>query len=201
MFGDPVTNPKGWNIGGFIDICEINPKAAKYEDAFEVSFVPMPCVSEDSHMLKQHEIRTYKEVKKGFTPFLENDVLFAKITPCMENGKAAIATGLRNGVGFGSTEYHVFRARNPDYASFIYALVHLPSFRVQAANSFSGAVGHKRVPREFLEDYKLILPPDNLIRQHRKIFEFVGSLRDKSCFQARHAEDVFLALNQRLFCG
>ncbi|PCI58518.1 MAG: type I restriction endonuclease subunit S [Gammaproteobacteria bacterium] len=163
MFGDPVTNPKSWDVGSFSDISILNPKAEKYDDELSVSFVPMPSVSTNSRMLDASDIRAYSDVKKGFTAFKENDVLFAKITPCMENGKAAIATQLENGIGFGSTELHVFRPLNICYGPFIYSLLHLPLFRKIAANNFSGAVGHKRVPKDFLTDFKLILPPEELI--------------------------------------
>ena len=93
------------------DICIINPKAPVLADDLEVSFVPMPKVGEQGEF-DPSEIKEYREVKKGFTNFQNGDVLFAKITPCMENGKGAVAKDLKNGYGFGSTEFHVLR---PDY--------------------------------------------------------------------------------------
>jgi len=201
MFGDPVTNPKNWDVGHFSEISTLNPKAEKYDDEFLVSFVPMPSVSTKSHMLDASDIRAYSDVKKGFTAFKENDVLFAKITPCMENGKAAIATQLENGIGFGSTEFHVFRPQNMDYAPFIYSLVHLPLFRKIAANNFSGAVGHKRVPKDFLSSFKLILPPEHLVIKFQTIFETVNENKSKFESNVENGEQLFNSLSQKAFAG
>ena len=201
MFGDPVANPKGWETGSFSDISEINPRAEKYADDLKVSFVPMPSVSESSHELDASNIRQYSEVKKGFTAFKEHDVLFAKITPCMENGKAAIAQNLMNGIGFGSTEFHVFRPKDINYSIFIYSLIHLPLFRTIAASNFSGAVGHKRVPKDFLADFKLILPPENLIKKFSDIFEKVNAGKEKFNSYEIFGSELFNSLSQQAFAG
>jgi len=98
MFGDPVRNEKGWEWKRISDICMINPKKSelgKIEDETLVSFVPMNSVSESGD-IDTSQTKEYKEVQTGFTYFRENDVLFAKITPCMENGKGAIARNLFN---------------------------------------------------------------------------------------------------------
>ena len=92
------------------DVCEINPKAGVISDDTEVSFVPMQNVTNDGR-IDPSGIKKYCDIKKGFTNFRDNDVLFAKITPCMENGKGAIAHGLKNGIGVGSTEFHIMRPR------------------------------------------------------------------------------------------
>lgn len=91
------------------EICEINPKGLTLSDDTEVSFVPMPAVSEGG-TIDTSETRRFEEVKHDSTAFAENDVLFAKITPSMENGKGCVARDLVNGVGCGSTEFHVLRA-------------------------------------------------------------------------------------------
>ncbi|MGR0278823.1 restriction endonuclease subunit S [Marinomonas dokdonensis] len=201
MFGDPITNPKGWKQGGFSDISAINPKAEKYDDKLPVSFVAMSNVSEDSHVLDASDIRVYSDVKKGFTAFKEGDVLFAKITPCMENGKAAIATGLKNGIGFGSTEFHVFRLDNTSYAPFIYSLIHLPIFRKVSASNFSGAVGHKRVPKDFLSNFKLILPPIELVLKFKNVFEAVNESKTKFSANTFESSELFHSLSQKAFAG
>ena len=95
------------------DVCQINPRLPRdhgLSDESEVSFVPMAAVDEVSGSIVSAAIRPFGEVKKGYTSFSDGDVLFAKITPCMENGKAALAAGLVSGRGFGSTEFHVLRA-------------------------------------------------------------------------------------------
>jgi type I restriction enzyme S subunit len=105
--------PNGWEMSTLGEVCEVNPsrkEIAELPDNLDVSFVPMAAVSEDGRLL---EARTRKlgEVKKGFPHFKEKDVLIAKITPCFENGKRWLANSLTNGVGFGSTEFHVLRAK------------------------------------------------------------------------------------------
>src|SRR5436190_22434472 len=103
---------KHWPNKPLGEVCTLNPKieASKtHSSESEVTFVPMVAVDEGEGIIARPELRPYNKVAKGYTPFRENDVLFAKITPCMQNGKAAIARGLRNGRGFGSTEFHVLR--------------------------------------------------------------------------------------------
>ncbi|KYC60978.1 Type I restriction-modification system, specificity subunit S [Heyndrickxia coagulans] len=89
----------------------------------------------------------------------ENDVLFAKITPCMENGKSAIAKNLKNGFGFGSTEFHVLRTNEYINERYLHYLVRSKKFRLEAKGEMTGAVGQQRVPKEFLVNYPFPLPP------------------------------------------
>lgn len=141
-----------------VDICEINPKAVTLEDNTLVSFVAMPDVSENGK-IKVDTFRPYGEVKKGFTCFKEGDVLFAKITPCMENGKGALAIGLKNGFGCGSTEFHVLRPKeNMVIRKWLYYLTTWSAFRVDAERHMTGSAGQKRVPKTFLEKYELEVP-------------------------------------------
>lgn len=119
----------------------------------------MPSVSEDG-IIDTSITRSFSEVKVGYTFFEENDVIFTKITPCMENGKGGIATGLMNRVGFGSTEFHVLRPINGKSNSYwLYYLTMLPEFRKEAADNMTGASGHRRVPEKFMKNYKVFLPP------------------------------------------
>lgn len=140
------------------EICIINPKSPGFQNDFIVSFVPMPKVGENGEF-DPSEIKTYQEVKKGFTYFQNGDVLFAKITPCMENGKGAIAQSLENGIGFGSTEFHVLRPF-PEYVTskWLYYLLSWPLFRIEAGKCMTGSAGQKRVPKSFLEEYNVDLP-------------------------------------------
>ena len=140
------------------DICEINPRTQGIADYMSVSFVPMPCVSEDGK-IDPSEIRQFIDVKKGYTVFQENDVLFAKITPCMENGKGAIARGLMNGIGCGSSEFHVLRANNEMVCpEWIYYLTAWSSFRREAEKHMTGSAGQRRVPKAYLENYDINVP-------------------------------------------
>ena len=141
------------------DVCIINPKTPVIDDNLTVSFIPMPKVGENGEF-DASEIKEYREVKKGFTYFQNGDVLFAKITPCMENGKGAVARKLENGIGFGSTEFHILRPKDGNVLSkWIYYLLSWSNFRKEAENNMTGSAGQKRVPKSFLENYNVMLPP------------------------------------------
>src|SRR5262245_15562425 len=103
--------PSEWTVKPLWAVATINPsRAARVQarDEGDVSFVPMDAVTVDG---KLHAlIRPFEEVERGYTPFRDGDVLLAKITPCFENGKRALARNLLNGIGFGSTEFHVLRS-------------------------------------------------------------------------------------------
>jgi type I restriction enzyme S subunit len=129
----------------------------------------MAAVEAGSGRMDATGIRRFGEVKKGYTTFREGDVLFAKITPCMENGKMAVAHGLRNGIGCGSTEFHVLRPRQGVDAHYVYHFVSSARFRAEAAYHMTGAVGQKRVPATFLEQRRIPLP--DLDEQRRIVAE------------------------------
>jgi type I restriction enzyme S subunit len=104
--------PKGWEAPGFAEICDFNPKHDPGTDREQlVSFVPMPAVSDETGTIETPQDRPLSEIWKGYTHFQNGDVIFAKITPCMENGKSAVASDLTNGLACGSTEFHVLRPR------------------------------------------------------------------------------------------
>ena len=115
------------------------------------------------------QVRPYGEVSKGYTRFSEGDVLFAKITPCMENGKIAIARGLNNGRGCGSTEFHVLRPHEGVSRDFLYFFLLQDEFRKEAQRNMSGTAGQLRVPAAWLNDANILLPP--LAEQHRIVAE------------------------------
>lgn len=179
MFGRPGYDDKGWGLTTLGECCELNPRRAQgIDDELEVSFLAMPSVSEDGHM-DTKVIRPYLEVKKGFTYFAEKDVLFAKITPCMENGKGAVAEGLSNRIGAGSTEFHVLRPipqkSNPYW---LYIITMFDAFRIDARKVMTGTGGQLRVPIGYLKDYPITLPPIELQDE----FETFYRQSDKSKF-------------------
>ena len=139
---------------------EVNPKLdrSSLTDDSDVSFVPMAAVEAMSGGIDVSTVRKYAEVKKGYTHFRDGDILFAKVTPCMENGKMAIARKLVNGIGFGSTEFHVLRPRAGVDARYIYYFVSSRTFRKEASGHMTGAVGLRRVPSAYLEDQLIPLP-------------------------------------------
>lgn len=156
MFGDNDSE----NIS-LSDLIEINPKKSEIsslDKETEVSFVPMADVSEEGDM-KINQTRRISEVWSGFTYFREDDVVFAKITPCMENGKGAIARTLVNGIGFGTTEFHVLRPKKGvSTSSWIFQLTHSKFFRKQAESNMTGSAGQKRVPKDFFFKFKIPRP-------------------------------------------
>ena len=124
-----------------------------------VSFVPMAAVNEQLGTITHREERPIAAVSKGYTAFEEGDVLFAKITPCMENGKVALARDLTNGIGRGSTEFHILRPSDRVLGEYIYYFVRQPSFRAEAKRNFTGTAGQQRIPKEFLENTLIPFPP------------------------------------------
>ncbi len=150
-----------WPRVPLTEAIDLNPKPdrSSLADDLEVSFVPMAAVEAGTGAIDTSTVRRYGEVKKGYTYFRDGDVLFAKITPCMENGKMAVARQLRNGIGFGSTEFHVLRPRDGVDAHYVYYFVSSARFRAEAAHQMTGAVGQKRVATAFLEESEIPLPP------------------------------------------
>ncbi len=175
MFGKIQTDTKGWGITTLDNCCRINPtKPKEINKELNYSFVPMTMVSENGHINTTTEKR-YSEVCKGFTYFAENDVLFAKITPCMENGKGCVATGLINGIGFGSTEFHVLRPiENVSNPYWLYIITMFDDFRKQAEKNMTGTGGQKRVPASFLQNFEIALPPIELQNQFAEIVKNAG---------------------------
>ena len=141
------------------DAVQVNPglpRNVRPGENTPISFVPMAAVCEKAGSIASPEVRPFREVSQGFTLFADNDVLFAKITPCMENGKAAIARNLVNGQGAGSTEFFVLRPSPFVLPEFVYYFVRRGSFRASCKAHFSGSAGQRRVPRSYLE--KVLFP-------------------------------------------
>lgn len=202
LFGMPGADDFGWGLVPLGSVCYINPKKGqdpRLNSGVEVSFVPMPAVTERGE-IDATAIKEYDEVKTGFTYFAENDVLFAKITPCMENGKGAVARGLHNGLGFGSTEFHVLRPiigkSNPYW---IYTLTAFSQFREDAASNMTGSAGQRRVPASFLENYRVALPPIELQEQFAAFVEQTDKSKLEIQKSLEKLETLKKALMQKYF--
>jgi len=183
--------PPGWAAALLRDVAQFNPRHPKgVDDAMPVSFVPMAAVSESSPDFKSLEDRPLGTVRQGFTHFAEGDVLFAKITPCMENGKGAVATGLRNGLGCGTTELIVLRAFAGIDPNYIYRFLALPSVRAEAKEHFTGAAGQARVPTAFIEALEIPLAP--LAEQRRIVARLEQLLGKVAAYQQRLATILIL---------
>ena len=178
------------------DIAELNPTLGKKLPAEElVSFVPMASLSAESASVETTQDRPYAEVAKGFTPFLDGDVLVAKITPCFENGKIAQAR-LPRSHGFGSTEFHVVRARSGVAESrYLHHYLRLEEVRANGQRRMTGSGGQRRVPASFLADLAIPLPPLEEQRRIAAILDQAETLRT----QRRTALALLDSLTQSLF--
>jgi type I restriction enzyme, S subunit len=153
-----------WKSVRLAEVCEFRPSKsisrAALSDGDKVSFVPMNDLGELQKFFVTKEERSFGSVVGSYTYFANGDVLCAKITPCFENGKLGIAEGLKNGVGFGSSEFVVMRPNSKVLASeFLYYYLARDEFREVGARVMTGAVGHKRVPKEYFEGLPMPLPP------------------------------------------
>ena len=159
-----------WRTKPLSEVCTFKPPKsearAKLASEDDVSFVPMENLGIGSKELTLTGTRSLAEVAGSYTYFAEGDVLLAKITPCFENGKLGIARNLVNGVGFGSSEYIVIRPRPEVDADFLYHFLDRETFREEGAKQMTGAVGHKRVPKEYVEGALIPVPT---IEEQRRI--------------------------------
>ena len=166
----PFDLPEGWAWSRISSFSIINPRNS-LSDELEVSFIPMPLISEGYKNEHSFEIKKWKNVKTGFTHFAEGDIGVAKITPCFENKKSVIFNGLQNGLGAGTTELHIIRVFSKAInTKYVLWNLKTNAFIADGINAFSGAVGQKRISKEFIADYLLPIPP---IQQQNKIVNVV----------------------------
>lgn len=152
--------PETWEHAPISEVAEVNPrKNVDLTGDDLVSFVPMAAVDEVSGTIAAPIDRPYNEVSRGFTHFRDGDVIFAKITPSMENGKSAVASNLTNGTGMGSTEFHVFRTNGTIKPEYLWHYVRQKTFRDDAQAVMSGAVGQQRVPADWLKKHLVPIAP------------------------------------------
>lgn len=153
----------GWPTKKLGTVCEFKPSKrqarAMLAPESSVSFVPMNGLGIHQMYPVSAEDRPLSEVAGSYTYFADGDVLLAKITPCFENGKLGVARGLTNGIGFGSSEFHVLRPNPEVLAEYIYYFLERDEVRERGAKAMTGAVGHRRVPEEFLDGLEIPVPP------------------------------------------
>lgn len=192
--------PAGWSDGTLTDFCDINPRLAQRAEMnadTPVSFIKMEDVSNNA-VVRNVRVAPYGQVSKGFTSFQNGDVLVAKITPCFENGKGGFVQGLRNGVGFGSTEFHVLRARKDSNSEFLYQFTNSEDFRLKGEANMTGSAGQRRVPTEYLKTLDVIFPP---LPEQQKIAAILSSVDDvieKTRAQIDKLKDLKTGMMQEL---
>ena len=200
--------PKGWERRRLGEVCEIKPPKKEARDKLKgsdfVTFLPMSDLGVLSKEIITSQKRKLKDVSGSYTYFAENDVLLAKITPCFENGKIGIARNLTNGIGFGSSEYIVFRSKGDIIQDYLYYFLSIESFRDEGKKYMTGAVGHKRVSKEFIENY--LLPfPKSLPEQKRiiaildKAFAAIAKAKANAEQNLKNAKELFESYLQGVF--
>lgn len=159
-------------------LMDVNPSTSfvSLNQDTDISFVPMECVSDVYGELEER--RTIKlGLSKGYTKFQEGDLIWARITPCMQNGKSAIVSGLQNGLGCGSTEFHVLRKSSPDILTeYVYCLLRTRHILNDAKKYFTGSAGQQRVPKTYLEQLSIPLPP---IDVQNEIIDHISEMKGR----------------------
>jgi len=169
----PYELPENWCWGRLGDVCRINPRNY-LEGGLEVAFIPMNLIRDNAQNKHEQEIRKWSKIKSGFTHFAEEDVVFAKITPCFQNRKSAILKNLKNKYGAGTTELYVIRSYNKlILPEFLFLLVNTKSFIDDGVATYKGTAGQQRIKRDFVENYIIGLPP---LSEQRRIVEKVDAL-------------------------
>ncbi|GAC31714.1 restriction endonuclease subunit S [Paraglaciecola polaris] len=155
-----VNFPKEWVLTKIIDIADVNPKKLDAEPETLSGFIPMTHAPTNFNGILCFDEKPWGEIKKSYTNFKDDDVIVAKVTPCFENGKAAIVRGLPNGIGAGSSEFYVLRPAIKEVSTrFLFSIVKSHKFLQEGAANMTGAVGLRRVPRAFIEAFPVGLPP------------------------------------------
>lgn len=163
-----VTIDLRWQMVELGKVCDINPKKSEIKnmpESMDVAFVPMSDINENNISFSHKETKKLSEVYSGYTYFKDGDVLLAKVTPCFENGKAGLASNLTNGVGFGSSEFYVLRAKEHVLPQWVYICIKEPEFQKQGKNSMTGTGGLQRIPKDFIQNWRIPLPAPDIQQQ------------------------------------
>jgi type I restriction enzyme S subunit len=199
-----------WDEKRISSLFEIKPSKSELKNHFkntdEVSFLPMEDLAIASKNVEANKKRKLGDVVGSYTYFGDNDVLLAKITPCFENGKLGIARKLKNGIGFGSSEYFVFRSQGSVIPEYLFYFFSREDFRKEGKASMTGAVGHKRVSKEFIENY--LLPfPKSLSEQQRIVaildetFAAIATVKENAERNLQNAKELFDSYLQSVFAN
>lgn len=172
--------PGSWAVAPASDLAEINPRSfCPVPNAIvqPVHFVPMSAVTEEFGGISVEARRPLGEVQKGYTAFLGGDVLFAKITPCMENGKLAVVPRLQDHIAYGSTEFHVLRARDTVQPRWLAYFLSQSAFRRLARQNMTGSAGQLRVATKWLSGTTIpVAPATEQTRIITKLEELLSDL-------------------------
>ena len=149
------------------DLAFINPKTdlSMLSDADNISFIPMEDISDDYGEWIGKRIGSKSDIK-GYTKFQDGDIIWARITPCMQNGKSSLLSNLVNGKGYGSTEFHIIRIKSSEVLpQYIHTLLRHFDVLSDAKRYFTGSAGQQRVPTSYLENLLIPIPPLDVQKQ------------------------------------
>jgi type I restriction enzyme S subunit len=160
--------PPHWEVKKLKYVAKVNPSTKSFsfqkDSNDEVVFLPMEKVSEDGS-INQEIKKQISEISSGFTYFERGDIILAKITPCFENGKSAMLNDLETEFGFGSTEFHTLRSSDKILKEYLFLILKTQRFMKIGEVFMTGAAGQKRLPTDYVKEFKLPIPP--ITEQHQ----------------------------------
>ncbi|HDZ4220827.1 TPA: restriction endonuclease subunit S [Campylobacter jejuni] len=196
--------PQGWEWKSLGEICEINPRN-KVDDEINISFISMDKILDGYNNEFSYAIKKWKDVKKGFTHFKQGDIGLAKITPCFENKKSVIFNNLENGIGGGTTELHIIRVGNYIISKFLLWFFKTEKFIKNGILNMTGATGHKRVPKDFIKNLQIPLPPlqeqEQIAKHLDFVFEKAKALKELYTKELKDYEELKQSLLDKAFKG
>ncbi|MEQ8554571.1 MAG: restriction endonuclease subunit S [Cyclobacteriaceae bacterium] len=196
-----------WDIKSLNEVCQIRPPKNELQGHLSqedlVSFVPMDSLGIEKKYFTSSGDKKLKEVYGSYTYFRDHDVLLAKITPCFENGKLGIAKDLTNGIGFGSSEYVVYRPKEILDSEYLYYFLSQDGFRKTGESQMTGAVGHKRIPKDFYEKYEIPIPPlpeqKQIVQILDKAFAAIDQTKANIEQNIQNAQELFQSKLNEIF--
>ena len=172
----PFDVPESWEWTRTGSLFQVNPRN-RLPDDLDVGFMPMPLLSDGFGNHHDFQIRKWKEIKTGFTHFADGDIVIAKITPCFQNRKSAVISGLPNGFGAGTTELHVLRDHTKKlFMPYCLLIYKTHAFIEKGIKNFSGTAGQQRIGKELISDYLIPIPP---LEEQKRIVSAVESIFKK----------------------
>ena len=172
----PFDVPESWEWTRTGSLFQVNPRN-RLPDDLDVGFMPMPLLSDGFGNHHDFQIRKWKEIKIGFTHFADGDIVIAKITPCFQNRKSAVISGLPNGFGAGTTELHVLRDHTKKlFMPYCLLIYKTHAFIEKGIKNFSGTAGQQRIGKELISDYLIPIPP---LEEQKRIVSAVESIFKK----------------------
>ena len=178
----PFDVPESWEWTRTGSLFQVNPRN-RLPDDLDAGFMPMPLLSDGFGNHHDFQIRKWKEIKTGFTHFADGDIVIAKITPCFQNRKSAVISGLPNGFGAGTTELHVLRDHTKKlFMPYCLLIYKTHAFIEKGIKNFSGTAGQQRIGKELISDYLIPIPPleeqKRIVSAVESIFKKLGDLLD-----------------------